>query len=164
MSRGVVFRGGNAVSRQQPATAICCWESDCRSVFFEKIVSLYSLNPKNYVQMEIIDPQPTSGAASQTASTASASRPDAVKPDNYLAWAIVSTILCCLPFGIVAIVYASQVDTYWFAGDHEAARRSSKRARTWTWVSVGVAAFCWLVYLLLVFVFAAAVSLPLFDL
>ena len=114
--------------------------------------------------MEIIDPQPTSGAASQTASTASASRPDAVKPDNYLAWAIVSTILCCLPFGIVAIVYASQVDTYWFAGDHEAARRSSKRARTWTWVSVGVAAFCWLVYLLLVFVFAAAVSLPFFDL
>ena len=114
--------------------------------------------------MEIIDPQTASEAATNVSPAASASQPEAVKPDNFLAWAIVSTILCCLPFGIVAIVYASQVDTYWFAGDHEAARRSSKRARTWTWVSVGVAAFCWLVYLLLVFVFAAAVSLPLFDL
>ena len=114
--------------------------------------------------MEIIDPQPTPGAAPRATSAASAPQPDPVKPDNYLAWAIVSTILCCLPLGIVAIVYASQVDTYWFAGDHEAARRSSKRARTWTWVSVGVAAFCWLVYLLFVLLFAAAASLPLLDL
>ena len=67
--------------------ARCADEIPQSAGFCEKIVSLYSLNPKNYVQMEIIDPQPTSGAASQTASTASASRPDAVKPDNYLAWA-----------------------------------------------------------------------------
>ena len=37
------------------------------------------------------------------------------KPDNFLPWAIVSTVLCCLPFGIVAIVYASKVDTLWYA-------------------------------------------------
>ena len=30
-------------------------------------------------------------------------------PDNYLALAIISTIFCCLPFGVVSIVYATQV-------------------------------------------------------
>lgn len=114
--------------------------------------------------MEIIDPQPTSEAATNVSPTASAPRPEEVKPDNFLVWAILSTILCCLPFGVVAIVYASQVDSYWFAGDHEAARRSAKNARTWTWVSVGVAAFCWLAYLLFVLLFAAAASLPLLNL
>src|SRR4051794_27850110 len=32
------------------------------------------------------------------------------KPDSPLAWAIASTLCCCLPFGIVAIVYAAQVN------------------------------------------------------
>ena len=100
--------------------------------------------------MEIIDPQPTSATAANSTPTDAAPRPEEVKPDNFLAWAIISTILCCLPFGIVAIVYASQVDSYWFAGDREGARRAAKRARTWTWVSVGVAVFCWLIFLLLV--------------
>lgn len=122
--------------------------------------------------MEVMDPKPASGAvenaspaipatpaASQT-SAATAPQPEQVKPDNFLPWAIVSTILCCLPFGIVAIVYASQVDGYWFAGNYEAARRSARNARTWTWVSVGVAAVCWLIYLICVVVFAAAFSLP----
>ena len=30
-----------------------------------------------------------------------------LKPDNNLVWAILCTLLCCLPFGIVSIVYAS---------------------------------------------------------
>ena len=32
------------------------------------------------------------------------------KPDNWLVWAILSTILCCLPLGIVSIIYATKVD------------------------------------------------------
>lgn len=110
--------------------------------------------------MEVIDPKTAQDAAvnaSPANPAAAAPQPDPVKPDNFLPWAIISTILCCLPFGIVAIVYATQVDSYWFSGNYEASRRAAKNARTWTWVSVGVAAFCWLVYVLLVFVFAAAV-------
>ena len=37
---------------------------------------------------------------------------------NYLVQAILTTLFCCLPFGIVAIVYAAQVNTKIEAGDY----------------------------------------------
>ena len=64
-------------------------------------------------------------------------------PPNYLAWAIITTILCCLPFGIVSIIYASQVNNKWVAGDFTGAASASKNAKIWAWVSfaAGVLAF-----------------------
>ena len=38
-------------------------------------------------------------------------------PPNYLVWAILSTVLCCLPLGVASIVYAAQVNSKWYAGD-----------------------------------------------
>ena len=55
------------------------------------------------------------------------------KPDNFLTWAILSTIFCCLPFGIVSIVYASKVDGLWHAGDYAGAQNAASKARTWFW-------------------------------
>ena len=52
-------------------------------------------------------------------------------PDSHLAWAILVTIFCCLPFGIVAIVYAAQVDTKSGLGDYAGACESSEKARNW---------------------------------
>lgn len=72
-------------------------------------------------------------------------------PPNYLAWAIVTTILCCLPFGIVSIVFASQVNTKWIAGDYDGAYRSSKNAKTWAWVSFAVGASVAIIYAIAVF-------------
>jgi hypothetical protein len=60
-------------------------------------------------------------------------------PPNYLVWAILTTILCCLPFGIVSIIYAAQVNSKWMTGDYEGARISSKNAKIWAWVSFGAA-------------------------
>ncbi len=51
------------------------------------------------------------------------------KPDNYLVWAILSTLLCCLPFGIVAIVKSSKVDSLWYAGNHAEAIQASNDAK-----------------------------------
>ena len=59
--------------------------------------------------------------------------PPAVKPDNYLVWAILGTIFCCLPFGIVSIVYASKVDGLWAAGDYYGAEEAARKAKTWFW-------------------------------
>lgn len=55
------------------------------------------------------------------------------KPDNFLMWAILSTIFCCLPFGIPSIVYASKVDGLWYAGDYAGAQNAASKARTWFW-------------------------------
>ncbi|RIH66248.1 CD225/dispanin family protein [Mariniphaga sediminis] len=71
-------------------------------------------------------------------------------PSNYLVWAILTTILCCLPFGIVSIVYAAQVNTKWQAGDYDGAKISSKNAKLWAWVSFGAALAGMLLWLLLV--------------
>ena len=56
---------------------------------------------------------------------------------NYLAPAILVTIFCCLPAGIVAIVYAAQVNGKAAAGDIEGARRDSNNAKTWAWIGFG---------------------------
>lgn len=64
---------------------------------------------------------------------------------NHLAWAIVSTILAtcfCCPvglLGIVAIVYATQVNSKLNAGDIEGARRASENAKIWCWVATALA-------------------------
>lgn len=68
---------------------------------------------------------------------------------NYLVQAILVTILCCLPFGIVAIVFAAQVNGRLAAGDIAGARRASANAKTWAWVSFGVGAGFVALYLVL---------------
>jgi Interferon-induced transmembrane protein/zinc-ribbon domain len=65
---------------------------------------------------------------------------------NYLIWAILSTLFCCLPAGIVAIVYASQVDGKLRSGDYEGAVQSSKNAKTWTMVSAGLGLVVGIIY------------------
>lgn len=54
---------------------------------------------------------------------------------SYLAQAILCTLFCCLPFGIVAIVYAAQVNGMLAAGNYQGAVKASASARTWCWVS-----------------------------
>ncbi len=56
---------------------------------------------------------------------------------NYLWQSIVVTLLCCLPFGIVAIVFAAKVDGLVAAGDIAGAQAASKTAKLWVNLSVG---------------------------
>lgn len=51
------------------------------------------------------------------------------KPKNWLVESILVTLLCCLPLGIAAIVYAAQVDSKYSAGDAHGALSSAKTAR-----------------------------------
>ena len=43
------------------------------------------------------------------------------RPQNYLVWAILTTLFCCLPLGIVSIVFAAQVDGKLASGDYAGA-------------------------------------------
>jgi hypothetical protein len=57
---------------------------------------------------------------------------------NYLPQAILTTLFCCLPFGVVSIVFAAQVNGKLAQGDYAGAVASSNSAKTWAWVSFGV--------------------------
>ena len=50
-------------------------------------------------------------------------------PPNYLVWAILSTVLCCLPLGIASIVFSTQVNSKWAVGDVEGAHAASRKAK-----------------------------------
>ena len=64
------------------------------------------------------------------------------KPDNFLVWAILGTIFCCVPFGIASIVNASKVDGLWRSGDYEGAVRAAKNARKWFWWGFWLGILC----------------------
>ena len=59
-------------------------------------------------------------------------------PSNYLVFAILTTIFCCQILGIVSIVYATQVNSKWYAGDYQGAIDASRNAKLWAWVSFGI--------------------------
>lgn len=65
----------------------------------------------------------------------------APRPKNWLVESILVTVFCCLPFGIVGIINAANVNTKFDAGDIEGAQRASAEAGKWTkigfWVSIG---------------------------
>ena len=54
-----------------------------------------------------------------------------------------------MPFGVVAIVYAAQVDGKYAAGDYQGAVDSASKAKTWCWVSFGIGIVSWIAYALL---------------
>ena len=86
--------------------------------------------------------------------------PQSSQPDvpNYLVQAILTTIFCCLPLGIVSIVYAAQVNGKVAAGDHAGASESSRNARMWAWISFAAGLVLIVGYLILVVVGVIAQS------
>jgi hypothetical protein len=71
-------------------------------------------------------------------------------PPNYLVQAILVTVFCCLPFGIVSIVYAAQVNGKHQGGDHVGAMESSGKAKFWCWMAFGFGLAPMLVWLFVV--------------
>ena len=57
-------------------------------------------------------------------------------PSTHMAWAILSTLLCCLPAGIVAIVYSSNVESKYAHGDYAGAVSASETAKLWCILSI----------------------------
>lgn len=56
-------------------------------------------------------------------------------PNNYLVWAILVTICCCIVTGVVAIVYASKVSPAYYRGDYLGAQQASEKASMWVIIS-----------------------------
>ena len=69
--------------------------------------------------------------------------------ENWLVEAILVTLLCCLPFGVVGIIFAAQVNSKAQAGDMEGAEKSRREAAKWTKIGFWVG----LAWVILVFLF-----------
>ncbi len=72
-------------------------------------------------------------------------------PDTYMVWAVLVTVFCCLPFGIVSIVKASQVSTLYYQGNYAEARAASRAARNWAIASAVSSGAIVLVYVAVFF-------------
>jgi len=58
-------------------------------------------------------------------------------PENYLVWAILSTICCCLPLGIVNIIKSTKLKELWAQGDAMGAEKASADTKKWLiWTAV----------------------------
>lgn len=76
-------------------------------------------------------------------------RPNAPMPKSWLIESILVTVFCCLPFGIAGIVFASRVESRYYAGDLEGAQYNAREAAKWTKIGF----FASLALFLLYFVF-----------
>lgn len=62
-------------------------------------------------------------------------------PKNYLVEAILATMFCCMPLGIVALINAVGVSNAYFRGEYALAQYKSTQAKKWVkwsfilWVS-----------------------------
>jgi predicted secreted protein len=82
--------------------------------------------------------------------------PAGPKPDNYLVWAILSTLFCCLPLGIASIVFAAQVDGKYNSGDYAGAQASSQKAKQFAMWGAIAGVVVGVLYFLLIVVIAGS--------
>jgi predicted secreted protein len=80
-------------------------------------------------------------------------QPAGPPPPNYLVWAILTTLFCCLPFGIASIVFSAQVNGKWSSGDFAGAQNSSTKARQFA-----IAAAACGVVVIVIYLIVAAVA------
>lgn len=77
-----------------------------------------------------------------------------------LVWSILTMLFCCLPFGIVSLVYSTQVNSLLSVGNVPGAQESARKARFWAWAAF----WSWLILIVLyvaMMVFAGAAGIAL---
>lgn len=70
-----------------------------------------------------------------------------MKPDNHMALAIFTTICCCLPLGIVAIVKANSVNSLFMMKQYQAAVMASNEAKKWSMIGIVISLVVWVLYI-----------------
>ena len=73
----------------------------------------------------------------QAQSQSAGAVPPSVNIQTYLVPSILATVFCCLPFGIVSIVFASKANTCLANRDISGAQQNANTAKIWFWVAFG---------------------------
>lgn len=87
-------------------------------------------------------------------------------PKTWFVESILVTIFCCMPFGVVGLVYAIQVRSMIEIGRLDLAEKFSKQAKIWTVISffIGLCfVFVWVLLVILSFLSGVADRLELFP-
>ena len=71
---------------------------------------------------------------------------------NYLIPSIIS-LFCCLPLGIVGVIFAAQVNGKVAAGDVQGAMDSSKKAKLFSYIGIGLGLAGIICYILMFVIF-----------
>lgn len=69
---------------------------------------------------------------------------------TWLLESILVTIFCCLPFGIVGMVYAIKVNSLHDQTRYEESKRASKNAKRWTLIGLTIGIILGIIYLVTV--------------
>jgi len=77
---------------------------------------------------------------------------------NYLVPAIIS-LFCCLPLGIVGVIFAAQVNGKVAAGDTAGALDSSKKAKLFSFLAIGLGLAGIICYVLFVVIMGVGMGL-----
>ena len=77
---------------------------------------------------------------------------------NYLVPAIIS-LFCCLPLGIVGVIFAAQVNSKVAAGDTAGALDSSKKAKMFSFIAIGLGLLGIVCYVLFVVIMGVGMGL-----
>lgn len=80
-------------------------------------------------------------------------------PNNYLAWAIISTLLCCWPIGIFSIIKSTKVNSLWQQGDYAGAQKASEDAKKFAIYAAVAGVIVGVIYLVVVLVFGLGTAL-----
>ena len=78
------------------------------------------------------------------------------KPDNHLLKAILSTFLCVHIIGVVAIVYAVQVDSNYNQGLYDEAENKARKANSWANASIAIGLIIYILLLAIIVIKAIA--------
>lgn len=54
-----------------------------------------------------------------------------MKKRDYLVWSILTTLFCCLPFGVVSIIYATKANSAYDAGNFDEHTKCADKAKMW---------------------------------
>lgn len=79
-------------------------------------------------------------------------QPNMPKPDNNMVWAILTTLFCCLPLGIVSIINASKVNGLYNSGDYNGAVEAANSAKNYAIYSAIGGGVVFVIYFILGFI------------
>ncbi len=85
-------------------------------------------------------------------------QPSVQRPNSHLGMAILTTLCCCSPLGIIAIYKASKVSDYYYVKQYDSALLASNSAKRWCIICFCISFFFNLVFFTII-TFAISTSI-----